>query len=373
MKKIYEKTRYDNIYRHSKNLNYVIRHNGTTISKIDDERIYDIKVAKDYKSKLELSIEKKQKHNNSYLFKDLWQKYLFYLENIKKVAFNTLKKKKSIYECYLKDLNSEKVPNITKDELSVYINNLITTDKQKNTVLVILKGFFNWCLYEEEIISRNPAKSIHEIKTVKTEMKYWSIKEFSKFIKFMENEKSDSAYRIKILTLLGLYLGDRIGESRALTWDCINEEHNTIKISHSINYDNKSNDFLSTTKTYSSDRIVDVSPKLIEELNKYKNYLIKKNITLKDLIFFNYNNNKPYTDTNLRKLFYKYCDAANVTKIRLYDLRHTYVALMMASGWELYHISKRIGHINYNTTVNKYGHLESKIRKEVATTTDKYL
>jgi integrase len=61
----------------------------------------------------------------------------------------------------------------------------------------------------------------------------------------------------------------------------------------------------------------------------------------------------------LRKAFYKYCELANVSKTRLYDLRHTYVALMMADGWKLYHISKTIGHSNYFITVNKYGHLEN--------------
>ena len=39
MEKIYEKTRYANIYRHSKNGNYVIRHNNTTISKINNQKI----------------------------------------------------------------------------------------------------------------------------------------------------------------------------------------------------------------------------------------------------------------------------------------------------------------------------------------------
>lgn len=58
MNKIYEKTRYANIYRHSKNGNYVIRHNNTTISKINSQKIYDIKIAKDYKAKLELNIKK---------------------------------------------------------------------------------------------------------------------------------------------------------------------------------------------------------------------------------------------------------------------------------------------------------------------------
>ena len=45
---------------------------------------------------------------------------------------------------------------------------------------------------------------------------------------------------------------------------------------------------------------------------------------------------------------------------------------MMYERKELYQISGRIGHSNYSTTVNKYGHLENKNYK-VAATTDKYL
>ena len=63
---------------------------------------------------------------------------------------------------------------------------------------------------------------------------------------------------------------------------------------------------------------------------------------------------------------------AKVKKIRLYDLRHTFVTTMMSENWELYHISKTLGHSNYSTTVNKYGHITKQIRKEMALTTDKF-
>ena len=46
---------------------------------------------------------------------------------------------------------------------------------------------------------------------------------------------------------------------------------------------------------------------------------------------------------------------------------------MMAEGKELYLISPRIGHKNYSTTVNKYGHLSNKVKREVAECTDKYI
>lgn len=373
MNKIYEKTRYDNIYRHSKNNNYVIRHNGTTISKINNQRIYDIKIAKDYKSKLELNIKKIEQSSNTYLFKDLWEEYMFHCKEIAKLSYNTLKKKKVFYNCYYKEISNSKINNLSKEDIVNFINSQNISDKQKNEILKHIRAFFNWCCDIKGIISINPAKGIKYIKVPKVEMKYWTIDEFSKFINYIEKDKSEIGYRIRILVLLELYLGDRIGESRALTWDSINEQQCTIKISHSINYDPSSNDFLSSTKTYSSDRIVDVSDKLIKELKDYKTFLINKQINVANLIFYNYNTNRPFSDITLRKAFHKYCELANVPKIRMYDLRHTYVALMMNEGWELYHISKRLGHSNYSTTVNKYGHLENKIRKEIAKTTDKYI
>ncbi len=90
-------------------------------------------------------------------------------------------------------------------------------------------------------------------------------------------------------------------------------------------------------------------------------------------ILFNYQTKKPYSDATLRKDFNLYCKKAEVTKIRMYDLQHTYLATMMMEGSELYHISERIGHSDYSTTVNKYGHLSSQVRKEVAKITGKYI
>lgn len=373
MNRIYEKTRYSNIYRHSKNGNYVIRHDDTTISKINNQKIYDIKVARDYKAKLELNIKKIEQSTNSYLFKDLWNEYIYHCKEISKLSYNTLKKKNVIYNCYLKDLENFRIDKMVKENIIDFMNQVVASDKTKNEILKLLKAFVNWCYEEKNLINKKPTLGIKSIKVPKVEMKYWTIEEFKKFMTYISNQKGDLAYRIKILVLIELHLGDRIGETRALTWSSISEEHSTIRISHSINYNNKSKDFLSNTKNYNSDRIVDVSNLLIKELLKYKQYLIQQQININDIIFYNYNTNKPYSDSSLRKQFYRFTEESSVSKIRLQDLRHTYVALMMNEGWELYHISKRIGHSNYSTTVNKYGHLENNLRKEVAKTTDKYI
>ena len=66
------------------------------------------------------------------------------------------------------------------------------------------------------------------------------------------------AYMIYILTIIGFTLGDRIGETRALTFNCFDKEHGLVNIKHSINYNRKEDNYFSTTKTKGSERDVDV-------------------------------------------------------------------------------------------------------------------
>ena len=129
-------------------------------------------------------------------------------------------------------------------------------------------------------------------------MKYWIPIELKTFLNVLDEDINSGnlnikqkAYRIKILTLLGFSLGDHVGESRALTFNSFDKKANTVAVMHSINYDRTSTDFVSNTKTYSSQRIIDVSDKLIEEIEKYKCFLkneCKIEISDNNLIFFNY-------------------------------------------------------------------------------------
>ena len=382
-KKVYEKTRYQNIYRHKTNKNYIIMISKpvkTSIASIDGKKIMRIEDAVDIRDNKKIKVQKGLEITYKEDFDTLWDKYINVCKYELKLAYNTIKQKQKLYDKYLKSKITKKVSKLTKDDVAIFIDNLDTTDKQKNQILKDIKAFFNWCIREKYLIN-SPAQSIKKYKIEKAEMKYWSPNEIKKFIDVLDydinnNINKEIAYRTKIFMLLEFSLGDRVGETRALTYDCFDENLGIVKIKHSINYDTKSNDFLSHTKNYHSQREVDISNKVISEIKKYKEFL-EENTTYEikntDLIFFNYITGKPYSDTNLRKHFYYYCKKANVTKIRMYDLRHTYVATMMAEGKELYHISNRIGHINYSTTVNKYGHLSRQIRREIAESTDKYL
>lgn len=374
--KRYEKTRYQNIYRNKKNKNYMIMISNpkTTIGIVNGKKIYDIEEAKKIRDNPKIRLQKESEIKTKNNFDELWGKYIYDCKYIKKLAYNTYRKKEKMYNEFFKHQFDKPISKITKEMLAIFINDLDTTDKQKNEVIVQLCSFFNWCI-ENEYLLINPINKIKQYKVSKTQMKYWTPEELNKFFRYMENQESFYAYRTLILVQIAFSLGDRIGETRALTFGSFDTNNNTVYIGHSINYDSKSTDYLSTTKTYHSQRKIDISPKLSEEIIKYRQYLINIGYNINDdsLIFSNHETNKPISDTKLRKDFYKYSELAGVPKIRLYDLRHTYVATMMLEGKELYLFSSRIGHVNYSTTVNKYGHLSNKARKEVALTTDKYL
>ncbi len=383
--KVYEKTRYQNIYRHKKNKNYVVMMSNpikTSISRIDNKKILKIEEALKIRDNIPIKQQKAIEAIHKDDFDSLWDKYIYDCKYIKKYGYNTISRKQKDYNKYLKGKIKKYVSKTNKEFWTKFIDDLETTLKQKNHIMKILKAFFNWCKNEKYILN-NPMKGIEKYKVENQEMKFWVPEELTKFLKTLEMDiESDNislrkkAYRIRTLTIVNFSTGDRVGETRALTFGMFDKEKLKLSIFHSINYDRKSNDFLSSTKTYNSQRTIDITDKVINAVEDYRLFLKNElgyEINDNTLLFFNHDTKKPLCDTTLRKDFHYYCKKADVTKIRMYDLRHTYAATMMAEGKEAYMFGKRMGHQSINTTINKYGHLSEKIKKEVAQSTDKYI
>lgn len=381
-KNIYSKTRYQNIYKNKKHGNYIVAISNpkTTISKFDDKKIFDIEIALKIRNN---NLIKPKKSSDTGTFREIWYKYMIECEKVEKQAYNTRKKKSILYNKYFNYFENKKIKKISKSEIVNYIDKLDTSNKQKNEILKRLKAFFNWCCANDYLDS-SPTQYIKPYKVSKPEITYWLPEEFKKFLEVVNYDIFNStnidtiisAYRIRILTLLDFSLGDRLGETRALTFGCINESHKTIDIKHSINYDPNSESFFSETKNKHSEDTLEISEKLISEINNWKNFLINKcklKITDNTPIILNLKTNKPISDTALRKTFYKYIDLAGIPKIKMYNLRHTFATTMM--NYEdvvIYEVSDRLRHRKITTTVNTYGNITKKNKRKLADATDKY-
>lgn len=385
--KVYKRTRYQNIYKHIKNGNYVISMSKpikTSISRIDNAKIFSIeeaiKIRENFVIKQQRAIESLHKED----FDTLWEKYTFWCKNIDKQAFNTLQKKNKIYNKHLKNKIEKPVAKITKEYMSEFIDNCDTTDKQKNHIIKEMKAFFNWCVDDDrKYILKNPLSNVSKYRVQNPVMKFWTPEQLRVFLETVQEDFDNSilkarfkAHLIYTFTVLGFSLGDRVGETRALYFNSIDKDKKIIHLLHSINYDSSSNDFVSSTKTYESERNIDVTDKIINTIQEYRDFLVNEmhyNVKDNDLILLNFESRRPYNDATLRKHFNYYIDKAGVPKIRMYDLRHTYAATMMSEGKEAYLFSQRMGHKNIKTTIDVYGHLSNEIRKEIAQSTDKYI
>lgn len=385
--KIYEKTRYQNIYRNIKNKNYIIMMSvpvKTSIATFNGKKIYDIDTAKKVKDNILIKAQKSMESKDKETFDTLWEEYINYCKFVKKQAYNTIIRKQKDYNKYLKGKIEIKVSKADRNFWVKYINDLNCSNKQKNQIIKSLKTFFNWLKSDEvNLIINNPLLGIKNYKVEKEEMKYWTPEELKKFLNCTQKDKSsedaftrDRAYLIYTLVTINFSLGDRIGETRALTFGDFDKEKLEVKVRHSIEYDPNSKNDVKDTKTPESRRTLNVSQNIIDIVEDYKCFLVnekKVKITDDTLIFYNHQYHCPYSDTSLRDKFNICIENAHVKKIRLYDLRHTFAATMMAEGFELYHISKMMGHKNYSTTVNSYGHIRDDIKDKIAKTTDKYL
>jgi integrase len=65
----------------------------------------------------------------------------------------------------------------------------------------------------------------------------------------------------------------------------------------------------------------------------------------------------PLEERNVLRRFQAVCDANELPKLRVYDLRHTHASLLIHEGVHPKKISERLGHSSIKLTMDTYGHL----------------
>ena len=184
------------------------------------------------------------------------------------------------------------------------------------------------------------------------ELNFQTKDEYEVFIKGFGAE--DEMYRIIFQMLF--WLGCRIGEVLALTASDIDLENGTISVSKTYFRRNKT-DYITSPKTESSNRQITI-PKFLK--GEIKEYLDRQyEMAPEDRIF-------PITDRAVQKKMKQKTEEAKLKPIRVHDLHHSHIALLIEKGLQPLVIAQRVGHDSVNTTMNIYGHLYPNKQKEVA-------
>lgn len=182
------------------------------------------------------------------------------------------------------------------------------------------------------------------------EMSFWTKAEYLRFAEAIM-DKPRSYYAFEILYWCGL----RVGELLALTSNDIDLDKGTITVNKSYQR-LKGKDLITSPKTAKSNRVVKIPRFLCDELGDY----IKMQYSLKptDRLF-------EVTKSYLHREMDRGSKAAGVKRIRVHDLRHSHVSLLIEMGFSAVAIADRVGHESIEITY-RYAHLFPSKQVEMA-------
>ena len=151
-------------------------------------------------------------------------------------------------------------------------------------------------------------------KEEKKEMLFWTKDEYYEFSKVMMN-KDIAFYAFEMLYFTGM----RVGELLALTMEDFNFFKKTVRINKSYQRI-KGKDVITSPKTLKSNRVIYIPSFLVDEMQEYFSMLYKheKNQRIFEV-----------TRSFLHHEMDRGCEKSGVKRIRIHDLRHAYVKLLL--------------------------------------------
>ena len=213
-----------------------------------------------------------------------------------------------------------------------------------------LSAIFNHaCRYYK--LHENPVSKVPAIGKKKAkEMDFWTKEEYLKFADAMM-DKPLSYYAFELLYWCGI----RLGEMLALTPGDFNFDNNTVSISKSYQRIH-GKDVITEPKTEQSNRMVKMPDFLSSEMKDCIKsiYGIKENMRI-------FNITKSYLHHEMERG----CKQTGIKKIRIHDLRHSHISLLINLGFSASAIGKRVGHTSTEIT-DTYIHLFPSVQTDMA-------
>lgn len=238
-----------------------------------------------------------------------------------------------------------KAKQTTKHDAQRYESLFI--DKKKDSTDILFKNFVE--IYLESMEYRIKENTLmtkqnifyHHIVPYLGEMKFWTKEEYLTFSRAMMN-KEESYHAFEILYWCGI----RLGELLALIAEDFDFEKKTLRINKSYQRI-KGKDVITTPKTRKSNRVLTLPDFLAEEMQDYISRL--PYLKVDDRIF-------TITKSGLHHEIDRGCRETDVKRIRIHDLRHSHVSMLIEMGFSAVDIANRVGHESVKVTY-RYAHM----------------
>lgn len=213
-----------------------------------------------------------------------------------------------------------------------------------------LSAIFNHGVRFYELKSNPASKAGNMGADERAEMLFWTKEEYMRFAEVMM-DKPQAYYAFQMLYWCGI----RVGEMLALTPEDFDFKNGTLRINKSYQR-LKGEDVITSPKTKKSNRTIKMPQFLCEEIQEFMAMIY--GLRKKDRLF-------TITKSLLEREMKRGSEAAGLKKIRIHDLRHSHVSLLIDMGFSAVAIAERVGHESIEITY-RYAHLFPSKQVEMA-------
>lgn len=238
------------------------------------------------------------------------------------------------------NLKHFKVRDVSRDDVARLHNKMSSTPYQANRVLSTLSKMFNLAeLWGMRPDGSNPCRHIHKFNERPRE-RFLAREEIAQLVEVLDRYEAKSPHFVGFLRL-ALLTGMRKSEIVTLKWSYIDFGAKRIDLPDS--------------KT--GKRSIPLSANAIE--------VLKKIPKVDGNPFVIAGRDEGQQSSGIQKFWQRIREEANLGRVRVHDLRHTFASVAAANGISLYFIGHLLGHRQVSTT-QRYAHLAQETLQAAA-------
>lgn len=236
-------------------------------------------------------------------------------------------------------LGSMKLDQIKPSHIAKWQSKILESisARRSRNIRAVLSGILQDAV-RDEIIPNNPVSLVKIAKVEKVDITPFSQDEIFTILDNAEGQ-------FKNFFALAFFTGMRSGEMIGLKWSDVSFTRGEIDISRAIRMGE-----VSTTKTVSSKRVIDIIDALMPYIKDQKRLTGNS-----EYVFINDDGEHFYDIKRIRDTHWKRTLKKCELKYRpIYHTRHTFATIMLENGEDILWVSNMLGHTDATMTLSKY-------------------
>ena len=311
------------------------------IYRYNDDPIWHEKTAKKLLSKVQAEIDDGMFEPRAY-FPDSpisVQEYSERWLNLIDVMPNTLKDYRySIRKFVIPFFGKKDLRKIRHMDLLEFYKSIERCEKGKYNVMSCLRTMMRWAWRNEDIQKVPPFPALSQGKL--PDVEYLTMEQQERVLEAISE-------RHRPIFQVGMEYGLRIGEMRAIMWDCITDEEIIIRRAFAENA------LMESTKT---------GKERSYGLTSYVRKILSALPVTSSTFAFVREDGKPYTDKNLNAIWHNACETAKIKRIKLYNaVRHSLGCQLLDEGVEMDIVRQQLGHSRPEMTMRYAKRSQAKL------------